>query len=94
MSTYRKDYLSKTLAAIVLGLGIAFATSALIAWGTPGGPAAPNKFQFVMWIVSPLWTLLLGLVYLFRDGRQAWLVLGLANGLLFGAYLLIRLLHS
>lgn len=94
MSDYRKDYLSKTLAAVILGLGIAFAGSALIAWGTPGGPAAPNKFQFVMWIVSPLWTLVLALVYLFRNGRRAWLVLGLANLVLFGVYLLIRFLHT
>lgn len=91
MSAYRRDYLGKTLAAVLLGLGMALLTSALIAWATPGGPGAPVKNQFVMWIVAPLWMPVLGLVYLFRDNRQAWTVLGAIDLLLLALYLLVRL---
>jgi hypothetical protein len=91
---YRRDYFGKTLAAVLLGLSLARLASALIAWTTPGGPGAPTKNQFVMWIVAPLWIPVLGLVYLFRDSRQAWTVLGAVNLLLLALYLLVRqLLH-
>lgn len=88
------DLWGKTLAGTLLGFGLAMAVSALVAWFTPGGPAALNKFQFVMWLVSPLWLLVLGGVYLFRDARQAWLWLGSANLLAFAAYFAGRQLLS
>jgi hypothetical protein len=90
MSGYRTDFLSKTMAGIVLGLSLSMALTAVFAWITPGGPAAVNKFQFVMWLITPLWIGVFGLVYLFRDGRQSWLWLGGLNLLSYAAYFLIR----
>lgn len=94
MKTDGRDLWGKTLAGAVLGLGLALGISALVAWFTPGGPAATNKFQFVMWLVSPLWVAILGCVYFFRDARQAWLWLGAANLLAFAAYFAGRQLVS
>ncbi len=71
----------KTLAGGVLGLTLAFALSGLFAWLGPGGLRAPDKTQFVMWLITPLWMLMFSLVYLFANGNRALLVFGLANGL-------------
>jgi hypothetical protein len=86
MRTDARDLWGKTLAGAALGLALAMALSALVAWFTPGGPTVPNKFQFVMWLVSPLWLIVLGGVYCFRDARQAWSWLGAANALAYAAY--------
>lgn len=86
MNTTTRELWSKTLAGTLLGFGLALAISALLAWFTPGGPGAVNKFQFVMWLVSPLWLLAMSCVYFFRTARQAWLRLGGANLLAFAAY--------
>lgn len=79
MNERRNDWLSKTLAGTVLGLGLAMAIAGLVAWGTPGGPVATNKFQFVMWLVAPIWVGVLSFCYLFRNGLRAWVWLGAAN---------------
>lgn len=92
--SYRPDLLSKTLAGALLGFTLAIAASALFAWLTPNGPSAPNKFQFVMWLVAPVWTLILSAVYFFRNGRRAWLALAAANLVAFAAYLALRLTTS
>lgn len=85
-----RDWLAKSVAGVVLGFGLALALSGLLAWLTPGGPAAPNKFQATMWLMAPLWTLVLALVFLFQSGRRAWCWLGGANALAFGALLACR----
>lgn len=92
MKSTARTLWSKTLAGTLLGFSLAMAISALFAWLTPGGPAGLNKFQFVMWLVSPLWLLILGCVYFFRNARQAWLWLGAANLLAFTIYYLSRTL--
>jgi hypothetical protein len=80
------DWWSKTLAGAVLGLTLAFAVCGLFAWWGPGGISAPNKVQFVMWMITPLWLVIFSLVYLFRTGLRAVLWLLAANLL---AYLLL-----
>lgn len=72
----KEDWLSKTLAGCLLGFLLALIASSLFAiWG-PGGLEAPNKTQFNMWIVPPIWMTIFSLVYLFRSGLRAWLWLG------------------
>lgn len=44
-----------------------------------------------MWLVTPIWLTVLSLVFLFASGRRAWLWLGGANALVFGALALLRL---
>lgn len=88
----QRDWLSKALAGALLGFSLAMALSGIVAWLEPGGPAATNKFQLVMWLVSPIWLGVLSFCWLFRSGQQAWLQLGAANllafaGLYFSRYL-------
>lgn len=94
MSQTRPDWLSKTLAGAILGFGLGIAIPGLLAWLTPGGPAATNKFQFVMWLSSPIWLGVLSFCYFFSSGRQAWLWLGAANALSFAGLFACRQLLS
>jgi hypothetical protein len=79
MSQIRRDWVSKTSAGAILGFTLAIALAGLLAWLTPGGLAAPNKFQIVMWFVAPIWLTTLSLCFLFFSGMRAWLWLGGAN---------------
>ncbi len=72
------DWISKTLAGALLGFALAVAISGLFAWWGPGGIGAPDKVQFNMWATSLYWMTVWSLVYLFRTGLRAWLVLGSA----------------
>lgn len=83
--TLRRDWWSKTSAGVFGGFGLAVALSGLFAWIGPGGLAAPNKFQFTMWITAPIFLAVLSLVFLFSSGRRAWLALGSLNVLAFCA---------
>lgn len=84
------DWLSKTLAGLILGLAIAFVCMGFYAWYGPGDIHAANKSQFVMWLVSPLWLMILAAVYLFPSGKQAWTVLFVVTVLLYCGFFLLR----
>ena len=71
-----KDWVSKSLAGIVLGCVLSLLFSGLFAWLTPGGPGAPNKFQTTMWVTAPVWAAIMSFVFFFRSGAQAWRWLG------------------
>ncbi|MBY0239930.1 MAG: hypothetical protein K2X55_11515 [Burkholderiaceae bacterium] len=75
----RPDWWSKTLAGGVLGATLALALAGLFAWLGPGGVNAPEKSQFVMWSIAPLWLSAFAGVYLFRSGARALLWMGGAN---------------
>jgi hypothetical protein len=84
-------WFGKTCAGTLLGLGLALAGSGLIAGLTPGGIAGgQGKWQFTMWLIVPLWVGVLGGVHLFRTSLRAWLWLGAANLIGFGALWLLR----
>lgn len=77
-TSIRRDWLSKSLAGTVLGLGLGLALGGLFfRYGPAGAPT--HEAQLAMWTVAPVWMGVLSLVYLFRSGRQAWLWLGAAN---------------
>ena len=92
-SPIQADWWTKTCAGAILGLTLALALSGLFAWFGPGGLAAPQKVQFVMWIIAPIWMLIFSLVYLFRTGLRALLWLAginlIAYAILFAAPLFI-----
>ncbi len=79
----RRDWLSKSIAGVVLGFALGIAASALYVRFGPAVPLGANA-QLAMWMVPPVWFTVLGFVFLFGSGRRAWLWLGGANLLLFG----------
>ncbi len=81
---------TKSLAGAVLGLTLAFAVVGIFAWYGPGGIQAPNKVQFNMWMISPVWLLILSFSFLFRTGMRAVLVLGAVNLIAWATFLLLR----
>ena len=84
-----RDWLSKTLAGLLLGLLLGLAASSLFVLLTP---ALPNsvRSQLAMWMVVPIWLTALSTVYFFQSGLRAWLWLGAGNILLVGIIVLIR----
>jgi hypothetical protein len=87
-----RHWFGKASAGLILGFGLALAVSGLFAWlGPEGIDAGGGKIQFSMWLIAPVWAGVLSFVFLFRDGRRAWLWLGLANGIAFGLLWAVRL---
>lgn len=75
-----EGWFGKAAAGTVLGFAIAVLASALFAWFGPGGIlAGAGKTQFNMWLIAPIWALVLSFVFLFRRVRDAWLYLGAAT---------------
>lgn len=86
----QRDWWLKSIAGTVLGWTLALALAGLWAWWGPGGIAAPNKVQFNMWLIAPLWMAALSTVFFVRTGARALGVLLLANGIAHGALLWTR----
>lgn len=80
-----RDWIAKTLAGLLLGLGLALSSSGLLAALLPEMPL-PVSGQLVMWLVPPVWLMVLSLVYFFASGLRAWVWLGVANALVFGVW--------
>ncbi|WP_034994945.1 hypothetical protein [Beijerinckia mobilis] len=89
-SDYRQDWIGKTSAGVLLGFGLAITLAGFIAWVGPQGPDAINKYQFVLWIVPPIWLGTAAACYFFSSGLKAWLWLGSANLLAYGMMVLAR----
>ena len=90
-----EGWFGKASAGTLLGLVIALLVSALFAWFGPGGiMAGAGKTQFNMWMVAPVWTLVLSLVFLFQRVRDAWLYLGATALVLAGLLIAGRLLAT
>ncbi len=84
------DWLSKTLAGLLLGFTFALGASGLMSLALHG-LKANVRVQLVMWMVAPIWLTILAGCYGLRSGKRAWAYLGLANGLLFLALGALRL---
>lgn len=85
----QRDWVAKTFAGALLGFTLALGCSGLFAALNPGMPLSVRA-QLTMWMVPPIWLLTFGCVYFFASGRRAWLWLGGANALVFGALALTR----
>ena len=85
----RPDWLSKTLAGLLLGLCLACACSGLLMVPLADMPL-PVSGQLAMWLVPPVWLGVLSGVYFFSSGLRAWAWLGGASLLLLGAWWLAR----
>ena len=88
---FRRDWLGKSLAGLVLGLLFALGCSALFHALTPNIGKSVQA-QLAMWMVMPIWMLVLAASYGFASGIRAWQWLAVANVLVFVAWLLARFL--
>lgn len=87
------NWFGKASAGLILGFGLALALSGIFAWAGPGGlMQGGGKTQFNMWLMSPVWALVLSLCFLFKSGWRAWGWLGLANAIAFGVLFLAKTL--
>ena len=84
----QRDWLSKTLAGLVLGGVLAIACSGLFSRANAGIPLAVRG-QLAMWMVPPIWLSVLSAVYFFSSGVRAWLWLGAASAFVAGLLYLL-----
>jgi len=80
----------KTLVGLFFGLTLAYGLIAIFAWFGPGGIDAKDKVQFNMWMISPIWLLVLSLVYLFKTTKTAFLYLFSTNVAIYCLYFLLK----
>ncbi|MCL1122464.1 hypothetical protein N7V09_00105 [Shewanella seohaensis] len=73
------DWWTKSLAGLVLGFTLALGLVGLFAWFGPGGIDADTKVQVNMWLITPIWLLILSFSFLFKTGLRAIGYLGLFN---------------
>ena len=85
----RTDWLSKTLAGLLLGLSLALTASALLMTQLRSLPLSVSG-QLAMWLVPPVWLGVLSGVYFFHSGLRAWAWLLGANALALGLWWLLR----
>lgn len=85
-----RNWFGKASAGLVLGLAIALGTSGLLTavlglentyFSLPG--------QFTMWMMAPVWALILSFCFLFRSGLRAWSILGAVAGAIWLVLLLL-----
>ena len=90
-----RNWFPKASAGLVLGLGLSLALVGIVGLlcHTNGDPRSPAS-QYLMWLVAPVWTAVLGVCFMFRTGWRAWGVLGAINILLWGAYMGLRSVMS
>ncbi|MCL1089257.1 hypothetical protein L2744_06460 [Shewanella profunda] len=77
------DWWTKTLAGLILGFTLALGLVGLFAWFGPGGIDAAVKVQFNMWLICPIWLLIVSFSFLFRTGWRAVGYLSLFNILVY-----------
>lgn len=74
----QRDWLSKTLAGLLLGAAMALVCSGLFSRFNTEMPFA-IRGQLAMWMVPPIWLGVLSSAYFFANGASAWLWLGAAS---------------
>jgi len=84
----RADWVSKTLAGLLLGFSLANVASGLLMTRLRDVPLEVSG-QLAMWLMPPVWLLVLSLVYFFSSGARAWAWLLGANALALGGWWLL-----
>lgn len=81
-----RDWFGKASAGLVLGFLLALACSGLFKLAAGLGDTFFSlQGQFAMWMISPIWGLILSFCFFFGSARRAWGWLALANALLWAA---------
>lgn len=77
-----RNWFGKAAAGLLLGFVLSLGLSGLLAWAIGVGDTYfSTRGQLTMWVIAPLWSLILSFVFLFKSGRSAWAWLGLASGI-------------
>lgn len=85
-----KDWFGKAAAGAVLGFLLALGASGLFrALAGVDEAFFSTQGQLSMWMMSPLWALVLSLCFMFRSGARAWSWLAATNLLLWGGVWLL-----
>lgn len=72
-----RDWFGKASAGLVLGLAIALGFSGVLFHALGIGESYFSlPGQFTMWVMAPVWAIILSLCFLFGSGLRAWLWLG------------------
>ncbi|MDN7355485.1 hypothetical protein [Acetobacter senegalensis] len=90
-----RNWFPKVSAAVVAGGLLTFGIMGVVGL-LCHSDASPRTLsaQFLLWLVALVWCVLLSVCFLFRSGRQAWVVLAGANVLVWGLFFAIRGLVS
>lgn len=87
-----KDWFGKASAAVVLGFTLTLALTCTFAvLFSRGDSYFTPQGQMAMWLVSPIWALILSFCFLFRSGARAWAWLALANVAAWAVYVAARI---
>lgn len=90
-----RDWFGKASAAVVAGFTLALAlTCTFSALFSSGDSYFTSQGQIAMWLVSPIWGLILSFCFLFRSGARAWAWLVAANIPAWALYIGVRLSMS
>ena len=73
--TFKAHWFLKTSAGLIAGFWLALGVTGCFAWGGPGHIDTPDRVQFLMWMITPVWLVIMATVYFFRSGWHAWGVL-------------------
>lgn len=85
----RTDWVSKTLAGLLLGLALGLCMSGVLSQLLRSTPL-PVRGQLVMWSVAPVWLATWSGVYFFASGLRAWAWLGSATAITYGCWQVLR----
>jgi len=97
IATSRTQWLWKTLIGVVLGLTLSFGLVGLFAWAGPDNLHSDLsserllwKSQMHMWMITPLWMLIVTFSYLFKTAKEAAISLVIGNLCVFGCLFIIK----
>lgn len=75
-----KNWFGKTAAGVILGFTLALGLTGLFRMsGGVGEDFFSTRGQVAMWMMAPIWALILSFVFMFRTNARAWGWLFLAN---------------
>ncbi|MFT4027268.1 MAG: hypothetical protein QM676_10765 [Novosphingobium sp.] len=90
-----RDWFGKASAAVVLGFALTIGlTSIFTVLFSDGDSYFTPQGQLAMWLTAPIWSLILGLCFLFRSTARAWGWLAIANVIAWALYAGIRAFMS
>lgn len=87
-----RDWFGKVSAAALLGFALTLAlTCTFAALFSRGDSYFTAQGQIAMWLVAPIWCLILSFCFLFRSGARAWAWLAVANVVAWAVYAGVRI---